>query len=347
MDKKIKFGVLISLFLLMSPSFVSASIKFAVEKDDMFSIYPEYQYVNGKVMRYFERCNPCTVYLVIDDEPAFYESLVLNVRGSVGGVRQHTNVYFYNQGSGRWDGLLISSEGRQRVINAGCSISFSGGQYVLTESHDSCCKKLGYEGWFSDTGWNECFTTQKFDPNIDMKLDGQLIWERKNGVEPKTTTNIYDTVNQRCEYDINEFRKDVGAYHYECFVPIVSYSDVNGGGFEIELEPAVKEYTPCGERYCLDKTPEWCEKNNDPVSVCTGEWKVENGQCVFECYENPTTTTTTIIPNPIFCEDQTWIMGSDGICRPPEPNWFQKNKWLLIGVIIAVTIIIIIIVLKR
>lgn len=235
------------ILFLMLPSIVSAKIYFAVEKEDQFSIYPEYQYIQGKVQKYFGRCNPCTLYVVIDDEDKFFQELRLRV-----------NVGFSDVTGYDCNCFSIIDLAKRGWCNAPCGVCYKTSTWMCQELgyHDVGCSPEGYWGNCKQCDvacYNFITTTSSL---IELKYGNQLLFRATPNNIPTETENLAEIVNEVCgnhiQTEINERKAGQAHYNYECRVPLTASADLSGGSIDLEVSKIT--YTECGERYCLTTT---------------------------------------------------------------------------------------------
>lgn len=70
----------------------------------------------------------------------------------------------------------------------------------LISKFDTCCQRLGYERFLSDTGWNVCVGTSKISPDyVTISIEGVQVYEW-DGVDsfPQYSEDISSIVNDAC-----------------------------------------------------------------------------------------------------------------------------------------------------
>lgn len=221
----------------------------------LFSIYPDYQYVEGSIQRTFDRCNPCTFYINVAHEQQFFDSLIFDMQafgGTLGyeagcitvtsadvalGYRELSrwcrNHEYYGYGS---------SPETQYVWWYGCG----------EVSQDCKDKKDG-----SCIGEQiQCYKRRTVVPSsVVAKMGTVELWRMSSASQFTPTIDLATILNTECRehleacYNYNS----LGYLSYrdkcneDCLVPVVVTSNVNAGGFEATTTPTTLEYLPLGE----------------------------------------------------------------------------------------------------
>lgn len=203
------------------------------------SIYYEHIHIGGKVQEYFDRCNPCKFYVVVDEEDRFLKNVKfdvsVNFRGMTGYDVKCWQISELNDLTGKrvcdqpCGPCYYSGDDICRMLGyktAGCCEGGGCGGYPPPCPHEpGSCEKCCHRKHYENTQWVELRTS-----------DNDVIWRGERGESnPAETVNISKYLNKECKDYIE-------AGEGECKVPFYAYSENNAGRYQLSNTPSKLEY---------------------------------------------------------------------------------------------------------
>jgi len=162
--------------------------------------------------------NPQTINLEIFEESEFFSQFEFGITGIAKGTSGYERGPDPHQYQSPIDGHLTGT------CN-GCNYNF-----------DCCCQKLGYEKFYSDSGWNVCVRTPTADiTKVIITSGADTVLTRNSGDLLPMKIDIGEMVNRKCASAIN-YKKaclrgevDCGVPPYEeCFIPFTAKTEPMG-----------------------------------------------------------------------------------------------------------------------
>jgi len=335
------------LIILLVTPISEARIIYKIESNP-FSMYPDYQYNDGKVQKYFDRCNPCTFSIVVDDEKELFSEVMFEF-----------SIPSFSNSVGKSE-ACIPIEDKTHYLNG---IGDRQEWQIATAMDSTFCQLHGYQDYaFYSNKWckytyecgrysgrscigNEvrCFKyVSETSDWIEIKKGGILLARFENGDSvTKKQVNLAEYTNDYCYdsiMDCQKFGECDG-----CEVSFQAYSENRGGSFEVSDSPV--KVVKMSEVPTTTTTTTPITTTTTVVSAVNSfEDCVNAGLPVMESYPRQCSTPdgrtfveTIIIPTQ--CEDPTWIMDEEGICKPPE-NGLTIEKKIIISIIILLVLFI-------
>lgn len=214
---------------------------------NFFSITSNYQFSGGEVQKYFNKCNPCTVNLVVTETYNLFDDLIFEAKAFGGRSGRETGCVTIT----KWD--IDSSKYRPAdwCQNGGYrDIGYSptsqnwgdcGASYDCMTDKDYQCVDQQIRCW------RDYFIAPS---NVEAKIGSAVVWSMSSLDQFLETQNLAPYVNDICRENIaacqrynagEESSRDLCVS--DCIIGFTVSSDTNVGGFDIKTSPKTETYT--------------------------------------------------------------------------------------------------------